>query len=100
MYTMNRTQIYLSERDLAILDREETRTGRSRSRLIRDAIEQAYGPQASAEEFERVLRENAGFMADAPFTGQEFVEAIRTRGFGALEDLWPEWYGADADRHR
>jgi len=39
MYTMHRTQIYLSDADIERLDRESSRTGRTRSRLIRDAIE-------------------------------------------------------------
>ena len=59
MYTMQRTQIYLSEDELARLDREAERTGRTRSRLIRDAINRAYAHQVDMEEFERVLRENA-----------------------------------------
>ncbi len=101
MYTMQRTQIYLSEEELARLDREAERTGRTRSRLIRDAINRAYAHQVDMEEFERVLRDAAGAWKGAPFTGLEYVEAIRTRGFSALEELWPEWYGppdADADR--
>jgi predicted transcriptional regulator len=100
MYTMQRTQIYLSEDELARLDREAVRTGRTRSRLIRDAINRAYAHQVDMDEFERVLRESAGAWKGAPFTGQEYVEAIRTRGFGALEELWPEWYAHDADPDR
>jgi predicted transcriptional regulator len=100
MYTMQRTQIYLSEDELARLDREAERTGRTRSRLIRDAINRAYSHQVDMDEFERVLRESAGVLKGAPFTGQEYVEAIRTGGFGALEELWPEWYAKDADPDR
>lgn len=100
MYTMQRTQIYLSEDEITRLDREAERTGRSRSRLIRDAINRAYAHQVDIEEFERVLRASAGAWKGAPFTGQEYVEAIRTRGFGALEELWPEWYQQDADTDR
>ena len=100
MYTMQRTQIYLSEDELARLDREVERTGRTRSRLIRDAINRTYAHQVDMEEFERVLRENAGAWKGAPFTGQEYKEAIRTRGFSALEELWPEWYRQDADADR
>lgn len=100
MYTMHRTQIYLSDDELQRLDREAERTGRTRSRLIRDAINRTYAHEVDIEEFERVLRDSAGAWKGAPFTGQEYVEAIRTRGFGALEELWPEWYGADADPDR
>ena len=100
MYTMERTQIYLSEGELAQLDRESKRTGRNRSRLIRDAINRTYAHDVDFDEFERVLRASAGAWKGAPFTGQEYVEAIRTRGFSALEELWPEWYGPDADTDR
>jgi predicted transcriptional regulator len=100
MYTMQRTQIYLSDEEIGRLDREAERTGKTRSRLIRDAINRAYAHQVDIAEFDRVLRESAGAWKGAPFTGQEYVEAIRSRGFSALEELWPEWYGADADIDR
>ena len=94
---MQRTQIYLSERDLAMLDREVERTGRTRSRLIRDAIDRVYSDQVDADEFERVLRAAAGVWKDRPFTGAEFVDAVRGRRPGGLAALWPEGYGPDAD---
>ncbi len=100
LYTMLRTQIYLSETDIERLDREAARTGRTRSRLIRDAIDRAYGHQADIEEFERVLRANAGVWKDRPFTGQEYVDALRGRTPGGLAALWPEGYGPDADPDR
>jgi predicted DNA-binding protein len=99
MYTMQRTQIYLSEQDLARLDRQSEVTGRSRSRLIRDAIERTYPEQVGQEEFERILNEVAGSWK-VPFTGQEYVDAIRGRTPGGLAALWPEGYGPDADPDR
>jgi predicted transcriptional regulator len=100
MYTMLRTQVYLTKGEIARLDQEADRTGRTRSSLIRDAINRAYAHQVDMVEFERVLRDSAGAWKDAPFTGQEYIEAVRTGGFSALEELWPEWYGPDADSHR
>jgi predicted transcriptional regulator len=97
LYTMERTQIYLSETQLAKLDRESERSGRTRSRLIRDAIDQAYADQVDADEFERVLRAAAGLWKDRPFTGKEYVDAVRGRRPGGLAALWPEGYGPDAD---
>jgi Arc/MetJ-type ribon-helix-helix transcriptional regulator len=94
---MQRTQIYLSERDLAMLDREVERTGRTRSRLIRDAIDRAYSDQVDADEFERILRAAAGAWKDRPFTGAEYADAVRGRRPGGLAALWPEGYGPDAD---
>jgi predicted transcriptional regulator len=100
MYTMQRTQIYLSAADLARLDREAERTGRSRSRLIRDAIERSYPEKISQAEFERIMDEVAGSWKDRPFTGQQYVDAIRGRTPGGLAALWPEGYGPDADPDR
>jgi hypothetical protein len=97
MYTMQRTQIYLSDSDLERLDRESERTGRTRSRLIRDAIEHAYPGKASPAEFERILNEVAGSWKDRPFTGAEYVDAIRGRTPGGLAALWPEGYGPGSD---
>ena len=100
LYTMQRMQIYLAESELELLDREAQRTGRNRSRLIRDAISKAYGHQVDIEEFERVLRDAAGAWKDRPFTGAEYVDAIRGRRPGGLAALWPEGYGPDADPDR
>ena len=99
MYTMQRTQIYLSDSDLARLDRQTVLTGRSRSRLIRDAIERAYPEKVPQAEFERILQEVAGSWK-VPFTGAEYVDAIRGRTPGGLAALWPEGYGPDADPDR
>jgi len=100
MYTMQRTQIYLSDSDLARLDREAARTGRTRSRLIRDAIERTYPQRIDQAEFEQILNEVAGSWKDRPFTGAEYVDAIRGRTPGGLAALWPEGYGPDADPDR
>lgn len=94
---MQRTQIYLSDRDLSRLDRESERSGRTRSRLIRDAIDRAYSDQVDVEEFERVLRASTGAWKNRPFTGAEYVDAVRGRRPGGLAALWPEGYGPDAD---
>jgi predicted DNA-binding protein len=99
MYTMQRTQIYLSDSELARLDRAAERTGRTRSRLIRDAIERAYPEEVDQAEFERILREVAGSWK-VPFTGAEYVDALRGRTPGGLAALWPEGYGPDADPDR
>ncbi len=92
MYIVHRTQIYLSDREAAILTTESAKTGLSRSELIRDAIRRTYHVPGSYADFKRALDAAAGSLADAPFTGEEYVDAIRTRGFGALAELWPEYF--------
>jgi predicted DNA-binding protein len=99
MYTMERTQIYLSREDLAKLDRVAERTGMTRSRLIRDAIERTYPREIDQEEFEAVLREVAGSWK-VPFTGAQYKDALRGRVPGGLAALWPEGYGPDSDPGR
>ncbi len=96
---MLRTQVYLSETDIARLDRVAAATGQTRSRLIRDAIERTYPDEVGQAEFEAVLREAAGSWK-VPFTGQQYVDAIRGRTPGGLAALWPEGYGEDADPDR
>jgi ribbon-helix-helix CopG family protein len=74
-----RTQIYLTDAELTLLDRVERETGASRSELIRRAIHQAYGPgPRSREERLARLRAARGIWKDREFTGEEYVRAIRS----------------------
>jgi metal-responsive CopG/Arc/MetJ family transcriptional regulator len=74
--SMHRTQIYLDDIEVAALDSASTRTGASRSELIRRAIRAQYGqvePRARVE----ALRSSAGAWHDREQTGAEYVDAIR-----------------------
>lgn len=77
MYIMQRTQIYLSERETEALDRAARATGLTRSHLIREAIAERYLRRADAGDMERVLRETAGAWGDRDETGEEVVERLR-----------------------
>ena len=77
MYIMQRTQIYLSERETEALDRAAKATGLTRSHLIREAIAERYLRRADAGDLERVLRETAGAWRDRDETGEEVVERLR-----------------------
>jgi Arc/MetJ-type ribon-helix-helix transcriptional regulator len=72
-----RTQVYLSDSELDLLDRARRTTGASRSELIRRAVQKTYGDAMSTEERVRVLRETAGAWKDRGLTGAEYVDAIR-----------------------
>jgi hypothetical protein len=76
IYIMERTQIYLSETESAAIDRESERTGRSKSQLIRDAIDAAYLGR-SGEDRVKVLRETAGAWKDRSETGAAYVKRAR-----------------------
>jgi Arc/MetJ-type ribon-helix-helix transcriptional regulator len=73
---VQRTQIYLTAQEAKLLERESERTGASRSELIRRAIRAQYG-QLDAEAKLAALRRAAGVWKDRPFTGAEYVDAIR-----------------------
>lgn len=61
---MLRTQISLTAAERALLDRESTRTGRSLSALIRDAVGLAYGTERSSEADLAAMREAFGCWND------------------------------------
>jgi hypothetical protein len=73
---VNRTQIYLTDDEVALLDGEAARTGASRSALIRRAIRSQYGTM-DAEARRRAVLDSAGSWRDRSFSGSEYVEAIR-----------------------
>lgn len=71
---MGRTQVYLGEVELALLERASTDTGASRSELIRRAVRHSYGD--SEPDTLRVLRESAGSWKSAG-SGADFVGELR-----------------------
>jgi len=73
---MARTQIYLHDVEVALLERAERATGASRSELIRRAVRAAYG-EADKEERLTALRQARGIWRDRSFTGAEYVDAVR-----------------------
>lgn len=75
---MGRTQIYLTDRELELLDEARRRTGASRSELIRRAITTTYGRERrSSEERLSNLMAARGLWKDRDFTGEEYVRAVR-----------------------
>ncbi len=73
---MGRTQIYLGEEEIALLDRVAAATGASRSELIRRAVRNTFG-ERTAEERIQALRASAGSWADRSFTGAGYVDSLR-----------------------
>jgi Arc/MetJ-type ribon-helix-helix transcriptional regulator len=84
---MNRTQVYLTEAELELLDEAGKATGANRSELIRRAIRAAYGHSArraqTAEERRANIMAAVGIWADRPFTGEEYARAIRSGDMNA-----------------
>jgi Arc/MetJ-type ribon-helix-helix transcriptional regulator len=74
---MGRTQIYLGEDELELLERASRETGASRSELIRRAVRGTFGEQDKAEKL-RALEISAGSWSGRRASGAEYVDAIRS----------------------
>ena len=73
---MGRTQVYLGQEELGLLDRAAAHTGASRSELIRRAIRTTFGEQSQEARLE-ALRRSAGSWKRRRFDGSEYVDAVR-----------------------
>ncbi len=73
---MGRTQVYLGQEELGLLDRAAAQTGASRSELIRRAIRTTFGEQSQEARLE-ALRRSAGSWKRRRFNGSEYVDAVR-----------------------
>lgn len=73
---MSRTQVYLGEDELELLERAAHDTGASRSELIRRAVRATFGARGKDERL-RALKASAGSWRGRPASGAEYVEALR-----------------------
>jgi len=73
---MPRTQVYLGDEELDLLERVARATGASRSELIRRAVRRTFGERTKDERLQ-ALSASAGSWSDRRFTGAEYVDAIR-----------------------
>ena len=73
---IGRTQIYLGDDELELLDRVARTTGASRSELIRRAVRSTFGEKTKAERT-RALEESAGAFHGRRLTGADYVDVLR-----------------------
>lgn len=73
---VGRTQVYLTDDELELLDRAARASGASRSELIRRAVRATFG-RTQAEARLAALQRGAGLWRDRTFTGAEYVDATR-----------------------
>jgi len=73
---MSRTQVYLGEGELELLERASRDTGASRSELIRRAVRTTFGEQGK-DEMLHALHASAGSWRSRRTSGAEYVEALR-----------------------
>jgi Arc/MetJ-type ribon-helix-helix transcriptional regulator len=73
---MGRTQVYLGEQELELLDRASRETGASRSELIRRAVQDSFGRDGKDTRLD-ALRASAGSWRGKRPSGADYVEALR-----------------------
>ncbi len=73
---VGRTQIYLGDEEIALLDRVAAATGASRSELVRRAVRSTFG-ERTADERIQALRASAGSWRGRGFTGGDYVDSVR-----------------------
>ena len=73
---VGRTQVYLGDDELELLDRVARATGASRSELIRRAVRSTFGEQTKAERL-GALEASAGSWSRRGLTGADYVEVLR-----------------------
>lgn len=74
--TMVRTQIYLDDTELELLDKAGAATGASRSELVRRAIRRVFGTPTRDERL-RALEQSAGSWGDLGVSGADYVDRLR-----------------------
>ena len=73
---MGRTQIYLGDDELELLDRMTRATGASRSELIRRAVRNTFGEKSKTERLQ-ALEASAGSLRRVRISGEEYVDKMR-----------------------
>lgn len=77
-YIMQRTQISLTIEERQLLDTAATRTGRSISALIRDAVEIVYGTERSSDDDLDSMRRAFGSWKERDLDSAACVDQIRS----------------------
>jgi Arc/MetJ-type ribon-helix-helix transcriptional regulator len=73
---VGRTQVYLGDSELELLDRVARATGASRSELIRRAVRTTFG-ERTKEDRRRCLDASAGAWSGWQVSGADYVDGLR-----------------------
>jgi hypothetical protein len=91
-YIVDRTQIYLTPQESAALERASIETGKTRSQLIREAIDAIYTVRPSLEEFTATINAVAGGWKEGPGEDRSaYLKDLRRADLAKqryLERLW------------
>ena len=83
---VHRSQIYLDDVEVALLNEAAGRTGASRSELLRRAVRAQYGTSAPERRL-TALRASAGIWRGRTGTGADYVDEVRADLTERLEQV-------------
>ncbi len=93
-YIVDRTQIYLTPGESAALERASIETGKTKSQLIREAIDEKYVHRPTLEEFMAVLDAATGAWKEEPGEDRSaYLKDLRRADLAKqryLDRLWHE----------
>jgi hypothetical protein len=91
---VERTQIYLTSEQQRALERRMAGSGRTKSDLIREAIDAYLGTEESNEEWRRkwIAAVDAAYGI-APYLPEDYVERLRAVDAARGEELEKRWRG-------
>jgi len=73
---VGRTQIYLGDEELELLDRASRASGASRSELIRRAVRRTFGETTNAERLAALAASAGSWTGERP-SGADYVDQVR-----------------------
>ncbi len=92
--TVKRTQIYLEERHAQELDRRARARHTTRSKIIREALDDYLGTGPGEEELLQRFREAVDKVSGiAPYLPENYISELREAGAKRLDDLEERWRG-------
>jgi hypothetical protein len=92
--TVKRTQIYLEEHHAQELDRRARARHTTRSKIIREALDDYLGTGPGEEELLQRFREAVDKVYGiAPYLPENYISELREAGAKKLDDLEERWRG-------
>ncbi len=94
-YTVRRTQIYLDQEQDRRLAEQARRLGRTKSALIREAIDAYLAGDTKEARLARFKAAADAAFGIAPYLPEDYVEQLRAASVRASDELMRRWHGDD-----